>query len=239
MMQISLTFSATRPTPRIANYVAALMREGDKFDYHQWLKGVRAGEAQANQAEATSTSGELAAALIDKPISTPADQHARPNPALRLMVETIRAPRVLRWPLRRAKSQTPKARPKRWLEKVRCAWAEFQASRARDAVYGYLEAVFAMVQHYKVRRRTKKLLRHAFAFADLPFDKNANPFTAVIRCTSDDNSDNKTISKWARALRYVAWRKDRGTALKRFMKKAGGVNACADRYTKHLGRGAI
>jgi hypothetical protein len=52
----------------------------------------------------------------------------------------------------------------------------------------------AIVSHYKVRRRTSKLLRHAFEFAELPFDKNANPFTAVIRCTSNGNADGKTIS---------------------------------------------
>jgi hypothetical protein len=63
------------------------------------------------------------------------------------------------------------ARLRRWLEKVRVAWDDFQASRARDAVYDYLEAVFAVVMHYKVRRRTNRLLRHAFAYADLPFDK--------------------------------------------------------------------
>jgi hypothetical protein len=127
--------------------------------------------------------------------------------------------------------------PKRWLEKVRDAWDDFQASRTRDAVYRYLEAVFAIVEHYKVRRRTKKLLRHAFKFANLPFDKNANPFTAVIRCTCDGNFDSKTISKWARALRYVAHCKVPRMRLKTFMKEAGGVNACANLYARYLGRG--
>ena len=112
----------------------------------------------------------------------------------------------------------------------------FRQARARDAVYGYLEAVFAIVMHYKVRRRTKKLLRHAFKFAGLPFDKNADPFTAVIRCTCDDDADSKTISKWARALRYVARCKERRTRLKTFMKEAGGVNACADGYAKQCAR---
>ena len=105
-------------------------------------------------------------------------------------------------------------------------------------MYGYLEAVFAIVEHYKVRRRTKKLLRHAFKFADLPFDKNANPFTAVIRCTCDDEIDSKTISKWARALRYVAHCKAPGTRSKTFMKEVGGVNACADLYPRYFGRSA-
>ena len=130
------------------------------------------------------------------------------------------------------RNKTPKARLRRRLEKIRDAWDDFQASRARDAVYGYLEAVFAIVEHYKVRRRTKKLLRHAFKFANLPFDKNANPFTAVIRCTCDDEIDSKTISKWARALRYVAHCKAPGARLKTFMKQVGGVNACATRYAK-------
>ena len=50
---------------------------------------------------------------------------------------------------------------------------------------GYLEAVSAIVEHYKLRRKTKKLLRHAFKFAGLPFDKDADPFTAIIRCTCE------------------------------------------------------
>jgi hypothetical protein len=56
--------------------------------------------------------------------------------------------------------------------------------------------------------------------------------TAVIRCTSSGAADNKMISKWARALRYVAECKEHGTRLKAFMKEAGGVNACVTRYAK-------
>jgi hypothetical protein len=99
-------------------------------------------------------------------------------------------------------------------------------------VYGYLDAVFAIVYHYRTRRRTKKLLRHAFKFANLPFDRNADPFTAVIRCTCGDAADNKTISKWARALRYASRRKKPEMRLKGFMTEAGGVNACAAGYSK-------
>jgi hypothetical protein len=135
-------------------------------------------------------------------------------------------------------SKTAKARLRRRLEKIRDAWDEFQANRARDAVYGYLEAVFAIVSHYKTRRKTNKLVRHAFKFANLPFDRAADPFTAVIRCTYDNTVDSKTISKWARALRYVARSKAPGTRLKTFMKEAGGVNACADLYAKCCGRAA-
>jgi hypothetical protein len=172
MIETSSTFRAPPSlSPRTANYVAALIRQGDNFDYFKWLQTVREEESQ-------------------------------------------------------------KARLRQRLEKIRDAWDDFQASRARDAVYKYLQAVLEIVEHYKVWRRTNKLLRHAFEFAEQPLDRNADPFTAVIRCTCDDNVDNKTISKWARALRYASRHKKPKMRLKTFMKDAGGVNACAAGYLK-------
>jgi hypothetical protein len=80
------------------------------------------------------------------------------------------------------------------------------------------------------RLATKRLLRQAFEFADLSFDKSADPFTATIRCTSAGAADNKMISKWAWSLRYVVECKERCTQAKPFMKEAGGVNASVTRY---------
>jgi hypothetical protein len=223
MTQISSTFSATRPTPRIANYVAALIREGDNFDYCEWLEQVREKEAQANRPTRTITE-RIASGR-------------EPSPNKKLFSGSVPIPqglrRLCRRPLRSA-SGTPITRR---LRKIREAWDEFQANRTRDAVYGYLEVVFAPVKHYKVRRRIEKLLRHASRFANIPFDKDADPFTAVIRCTSDRRADNKTVSKWARALRYASRSKEPAVRLRTFMKRAGGVNACADLYARYFGRG--
>ncbi len=97
--------------------------------------------------------------------------------------------------------------------------------------------MFAIVEHYKVRRKTRKLLEHAFEFADLRFNKNADPFTAIIRCTSDHSVDSKMISKWARALRYVAGSKRPTMPLENFVKRVGGINACAALYVRYFGRG--
>jgi hypothetical protein len=74
------TFSADRATfmsARTAKYVEAMIREGDDFDYDKWLKRVREEEADAKQAEATGSSGELAAAEINRPTgsSTSDSQH--------------------------------------------------------------------------------------------------------------------------------------------------------------------
>ena len=104
-------------------------------------------------------------------------------------------------------------------------------------MYGYLTQVFSIVAHYKVRRKTNKLLRGVFEFADLPMDRRADLFTAVIRGTSDDTVDSKTMSKWARALRYVAHCKPPKMRVKTFIKNVGGINACADLYARYFGRG--
>jgi hypothetical protein len=81
------------------------------------------------------------------------------------------------------------------------------------------------------------IIRRAFKFAGLPVDKHADPFAVVIRCTCDGKADNKTISKWSRALRYVVRVKKPRHQLTTFMKNRGGVNACAKRYAKYFGRG--
>jgi hypothetical protein len=237
MMQISSTFSAPPLlSPRTADYVSALIREGDKFDYYRWVQQVRREEAQAAQVLTAITCREVVAAKVDDPINTSDSRDTRPSLGLAPIIKPALSPRALRWLHRLAKSKVRKARLVRWLEKIRDAWDVFQASRARDAVYGYLEVVFATIKHYKVRRRTKKLLRQAFKFADLPFDKKADPFSAIIRCTSDNKPDTKTISKWARALRYVARCKVPAKQLKTFMKEAGGVNACANGHSRCLER---
>jgi hypothetical protein len=69
-----------------------------------------------------------------------------------------------------------------------------------------------------------------------PAKPKLDPFIAVIRCTCDDNVDGKTISKWARALRYVAHCKPHEMPVKTFIKELGGVNACADLYARYFWR---
>ena len=235
MMQISSMFN-TRPllSPRTANYVAALIWEGDKFDYYRWLQQVRREEARANPGSAECPPSDLVATEMTHQVGNADRPGRRQNTAL--MSREARISRAC-WQLRRAaKTREPEIRRQQRLEKIRAAWEDFQGSRVRDAVYGFLMVVFETVMHYKVRRRTKKLLRHAFEFAELPFDRNADPFTAVIRCTSDDNADSKTISKWARALRYASRSKEPAVRLRTFMKEAGGVNACASRYARRCKR---
>ncbi len=236
-----ISFPSREPSllsPRTTSYVAAHIREGDKFDYSKWLEESRENERRPQQVLAAGRSDEL----VCRETGNRGDVLERRNvwPTLRPAPITRTAPiPIAIWRFHRnTEDETPEARLTQRLERICDAWNDFQSSRARDAVYGYLASVFAIVQHYKVRRKTRMLMRHAFEFADLLFDRNADPFTAIIRCTSDSDVDGKTISKWARALRYVARSKWPTMLLEKFVKRVGGINACATLYARYFGRGA-
>ena len=193
---------------------------------------------KAKQLPAELPSAETVASEIGDLTNTPKHLDARVNlvPVLGIKLAPIR--KGIYQSEYQAREESQKDRLRRRLMTVSDAWDEFQESRARDAVYKYLAAVFDVVVYCKGRRRIKRLLRRAFQFAGLPFDKNADLFAAVIRCTSERNLDCKTISKWARALRYAVHCKRPRTPLKIFLKKKGGINACADRYARYWGRGS-
>jgi transposase len=50
-------------------------------------------------------------------------------------------------------------------------------------------------------------------------------------------ADKRTRSKWSRAMRYVAAYKPDSEPLDHFIRRKGGINACAARFALRLGRG--
>jgi hypothetical protein len=139
----------------------------------------------------------------------------------------------------RGDEQICRTKPKSLLEKlerVSDTWDDFKESRNRRAIYRYLRVVYDLVGEYQRKRRTVRLARRAYKYIGLPFDRNADVFATVIRGTSGGEVDNKTISKWSRALRFVAKSKKARTPLKQFMLRMGGVNVCASLYAKSFGR---
>jgi hypothetical protein len=217
-------------TGRTKKYAEALIREGENFDYWRWLRQVQEEEAQEKRAAAASNSQGPSASKpndLGKTAQTPSPPRISP-PVLK--INNVQISRD------QPNTETPKKSLRQRLGDVCNAWDELQETRDRDAVYDYLRPVFAIVKRYRGRRRTRKLLRRAFKFAGLPVDMNANPFAVVIRCTCKQQLDRKLVSKWSRALQYVAWVKKR-TPLKTFIKNRGGINACADLYAEHFGRG--
>jgi hypothetical protein len=215
-----------------------MISEGDNFDFRKWLRRVREEEAQAKEIPTPFSSGEYVVPELDDLTNTPYRLDAWSNAEPALPAKSAPIPKAVHRSDRKATRDSPEDRLGHRLVMVCNAWEDFQECRKRDAVYGYLKTIFALVVDCKGRRRTKRLLRRAVQFAGLPFDNNADPFTAVIRCTCERNIDNKTISKYSRALRYAARCKKPRTSLKTFIKKMGGINACAERYARYFGRKA-
>jgi hypothetical protein len=125
------------------------------------------------------------------------------------------------------------------LLRVRNAWEECQASRKRDAIYTYLTAVFDLVAWWVAEDRALEHAHKALRLQRIcPFD-GEEPFAAIIRCTADPTKvDKRTRSKWSRALRYALRYKSHSEPLDQFIKRKGGINTCASRFTRCLERAA-
>jgi hypothetical protein len=223
------------PSPTTIKYFEALDREGDDFDYWRWLRQLREEKARAlKQIFAADPPKGLNgdAQFVDGPglASTPIAR----GPCV---AKVLLSAKGLRRTAHAADSADQRDHLKNALTKICEAWDDFQTSRHRNAVYRYLRSVYSVVTRCRSRRQIRALVRRACDFAGLAFDKAADPFTTVIRCTSEKSLDHRTVSKWSRALRYAAYRDRPRRMLVAFMKAAGGINACASRYTKVPGKG--
>jgi hypothetical protein len=124
------------------------------------------------------------------------------------------------------------------LQRVRSAWEAVQSSRDRNAIYGYLTAVYGLVVWWAAEGRDLDRARRALSLRRLEVSDREDPFAAVIRCTADPTkADKRTRSKWSRLMRYAALYKMGSEPLDEFVRRKGGINACAARFCRRLGRG--
>jgi hypothetical protein len=113
---------------------------------------------------------------------------------------------------------------------------ECQTKRERDAIYRYLEAVYCLVAWWAVEGKDTDRARRALRLQRLEVVDREDPFAAIIRCTADPvKVDKRTRSKWSRVMRYAARCKDDAEPLAQFVKRKGGINECAVRYSRLLG----
>jgi hypothetical protein len=120
--------------------------------------------------------------------------------------------------------------------RVRSAWEDCQASRDRNAIYGYLTAVFDLVAWWAAENRALERARWALQLHGLDLPTTDEPFAAIIRCTADSAKvEKRTRSKWSRVLRYSAEYKLHGESLAAFVRRKGGINECAARFARCLG----
>jgi hypothetical protein len=125
------------------------------------------------------------------------------------------------------------------IARVRLAWEACQCSRDRNAIYGYLTAVFDLVMWWKAEDRAVSRARWALRLQGVNLASADEPFAAIIRCTSDPGKvDKRTRSKWSRVMRYAAEYKTNPEPLAAFVRRKGGINKCAARFARCFGRGS-
>jgi hypothetical protein len=123
------------------------------------------------------------------------------------------------------------------LQRVRDAWADCQATRDRNAIYGYLTAVYGLVAVWAAEGQEVDLANRSLRLCRLEISNREDPFAAVIRCTADPaKADKRTRSKWSRAMRYAAAYKPDPEPLDQFIRRKRGINACVARFSRCLSR---
>jgi hypothetical protein len=123
------------------------------------------------------------------------------------------------------------------LERVRGAWDDCQTDRRRDAIYGYLKAVYDLVNWWSAEECDVDRARQALRLRGQLLWPREDVYTAMIRCTADPaRADKRTRSKWSRVLRCAKMEKDEEEPLTEFIKRKGGINECNARYGRCLRR---
>jgi hypothetical protein len=161
-----------------------------------------------------------------------------PKPTILLMREKVRAPfgpcSALTKTISMPATITPVSSIEGELAELRRAWARYRSTNGRDAVYLYLEAVFALVTRWRHLNCAFKNSRAALRFRGGAPQIKPEPFSIVIYCTSDSEvADAKTRSKWSRVLRYARKAKPVEQSLTEFIKSNGGINECARRFARN------
>jgi hypothetical protein len=104
------------------------------------------------------------------------------------------------------------------------------------AVHRFLGAIFNLVSVWEAEDRLEEGLYRLLDSLKAPVAlKIGEAFAVVIYCTAP-HVDQKSRSKWARALRYAAATKPDDESVKKFFKRKGGINACASRYAECVRR---
>jgi hypothetical protein len=86
-------------------------------------------------------------------------------------------------------------------------------------------------------KRPVSRARRALQLQRLDLPTTDEPFAALILCTADRQKvDKRTRSKWSRVLRYSAEYKSHSESLAAFIRRKGGINECAERFTRCFGR---
>jgi hypothetical protein len=122
------------------------------------------------------------------------------------------------------------------LETLRAVSKRTFSSGNRMAVHRFLGAIFNLVTRWESEDRLEEALYRLLDSLKVPVPlRIGEAFAVAIYCTAPQ-VDQKSRSKWARALRYAAANQPDDESIKSFFKRNGGINACASRYAEYVRR---
>jgi hypothetical protein len=122
------------------------------------------------------------------------------------------------------------------LETLRAVSKRTFSSGNRMAVRTLLGAVFNLVSLWESENRLEEGLYRLLDSLKAPVPlRIGEAFAVAIYCIAP-HIDKKDRSKWSRALRYAADTKPEDESIKKFIKRKGGINACASRYAEYVRR---
>jgi hypothetical protein len=122
------------------------------------------------------------------------------------------------------------------LETLRAVSKRTFSSGNRMAVHRLLGAIFDQVSVWEEEDRLEEALYALLDSLDAPVSlKIGEAFAVVIYCIAP-HVDKKSRSKWARALRYAVANKPDHESIRKFIKRKGGINACASSYAEYVRR---
>ena len=114
------------------------------------------------------------------------------------------------------------------IKKARKAWNEYleNSKYNKNAVYGYLQVVFDLVQQWKKKGMADEYSLKALKQQDFPSRMKADAYARVIYCSSD--AEPKMRSKWAIIMQWVAENNKKARSFTEFVTNNGGLNKCRD-----------
>ena len=119
------------------------------------------------------------------------------------------------------------------LERLRDVWEDCQATRDRNAFYGYLTAVYGLVAWWIAEGREADRARRALHLQRLAVSDREDPFASIIRCTADPaKADKRTRSKWSRVMRYAVAYKPHSDSLGQFIRHKGWHQRVPGRFSR-------
>jgi hypothetical protein len=116
------------------------------------------------------------------------------------------------------------------LAKLKAVSKRTFSSGNRMDVRPLLGAIFNQVYQEEAEDRLEEGLYRLLDSLKAPVPlRIGEAFAVAIYCVAP-HVDQKRRSKWARALRYAAANRPDDESIKSFIKRKGGINACASRY---------